>query len=262
MLNQNVLFYFFTSKGLIIDNIILKSLEKVKESNNSNNLPDYLKPCVSLILKTPISKDFTYSRNDYCYLIFTEFRRIGVIKEKARLKIDKWDYLNNPPLPESEIRSCLKSAYKDKKTHGCNNPMLEEFCLKLGGIENCHYYKQLPKGYIKYSEFDYTNYGWQKVLTPRERLVLFYIIPLIEKKRGFKPGSRIYITCRELEKISGINKRYFSHDKYNKNILDKLKHSNLIEYIPGKRHIWNKTANRIKRTIPIPIPPKCKQNKY
>ena len=262
VLNQNVLFYFFTRKGIVIDNIILNSLEKVKELNNSYNLPDFIKPCVSLILDTSFSKGDTYSRNEYCYLVFTEFRRIGIKKDDAKTKIGIWNSLNNPPLPESDIRSCLNSAYKKNFTYGCNNQKLQEFCEMLGGKDSCFYYRKISKKNIKYSADCYIDYGWQKILTSRECYILFYIIPLIERNRGLSTGSWLYVSCREFAQVSGVNERYFSHNENNKHILDKLKAYGLIEYITGKKHIWYKTANRIKRIIPIPIPLKCKYDKY
>ena len=123
----------------------------------------------------------------------------------------------------------------------------------------CYYYKSICKKKRDYSEFDYINYGWQRVLTARERLVLFYTIPFIENKRGFNPGSRLYVSCRELEEVSGIDKRYFSHRKDKRNILDRLNSYGLLEFIPGKRHIWYKSAGIIKRIIPIPVVSKCLQ---
>lgn len=190
-------------------------------------------------------------------MILTELRRIGIPKDKAEDKINSWNSLNITALPQSDIRSSIRSAYKDSKTYGCNSRLLEEFCKSLGGKKACHYYKQVPKKIRNYSEDDYINFGWQKALTSRECFILFYIIPFLERKRGFNPGSWLYVSCRELEEISGINKRYFSQE--GKNILDKLAALDLIYYIPGKQHKWNKQAGRIRRVIPIP---KCSQVKY
>ncbi len=161
----------------------VKKLEKVEKANRTLDLPGSIKPCVSLLLETPISRGDIFSRNEYCYLIFTELRRTGVKKDNARIKVGIWNSSNEPPLPESELRGCLDSAYKKTYSFGCNNPKLEEFCQDLGGKEGCFYYKKISKKDRKHSEYDYTNYGWQKYLSSRESYVLFYVVPFIERSR-------------------------------------------------------------------------------
>ena len=117
----------------LTQNNTVEKLEIVKETNRSFNLPDSIKPCVSILLSTSISKGDLYSRNSYCYLIATEFRKNNIVKSKAEHILGRWNELNNPPMSYSEIRSTIKSAYRTNYTYGCNSLLLEDFCLKIGG---------------------------------------------------------------------------------------------------------------------------------
>ena len=90
--------------------------------------------------------------------------------------------------------------------------------------------------------------GWQKRLSLLQRYILFFVIPYLEKRRCIRPGTRIFVSVRELRQISGCDKNGF------KKAFEKLAEYELIEYIPGSSKRWNRKATEVKRMVNIRDP--------
>lgn len=226
----------------------LKYLENANTQNKRFSLPQNTKPCISNILGTSISKGDMPSRNDLAITIAVELRKNGLDTDQVKRILKEWNYNNNPPLKESEIRSVLKSSEKNKADgslvydYGCNHSNLIAFCINPEDRNSCFYYKNNYSTSKKYN-IDYVSLGWQKKLTLSQRFVLFFVIPYLERRRGAKTGSKLFVSVRELSQISGIDKNRF------KAILTKLADCNLIEYTPGTCRKWEKKATEIRRIV-------------
>lgn len=231
----------------------LKYLENVNCINNKFSLPKNTKPCISNILGTSISKGDSPNRNDLAITIAVELRKNGLNTEQVERKLKEWNFNNSPPLKESEIRSVLKSSEKTKSDgslvydYGCNHSNLVAFCIDPEDKNSCFYYKNNYSSSRKYN-IDYVSLGWQNKLSLSQRYTLFFIIPYLEKRRGVRPGNKLFVSVRELSQISGIDKNRF------KDILTKLAEYNLIEYTPGTSRRWDKKATEIRRLIKIRSP--------
>lgn len=231
----------------------LKYLENVNYINNKFSLPKNTKPCISNILGTSISKGDSPNRNDFAITIAVELRKNGLNTEQVERKLKEWNFNNSPPLKESEIRSVLKSSEKTKSDgslvydYGCNHSNLVAFCIDPEDKNSCFYYKNNYSSSKKYN-IDYVSLGWQNKLSLSQRLTLFFIIPYLEKRRGVRPGTKLFVSVRELSQISGIDKNRF------KDILTRLTEYNLIEYTPGTSRRWDKKATEIRRLIKIRSP--------
>ena len=159
---------------------------------------------------------------------------------------------------QREIKGILQQCFKTKSNgiykynYSCNGKYIEllQFEGACIGKETCLYFRNnyIKKGYKP--QANYTATGWQYVLTPREQILLFYVIPLLEKLNKVYPGNSLYTTYRELNKHTGINQRFF------KEILRALMDYGLIIYIPGIQRLWEHKATEIKRIIPPPKIPR------
>ena len=85
-------------------------------------------------------------------------------------------------------------------------------------------------------------FGWSQRLTPGVSVVYLAIIQ-IEQKRNYEPGSRLYLSLRELGQMAGVSHRYAA------TALDTLKSCGLIHLKRGKQ---GGRAGEIRRVIPIP----------
>lgn len=235
------------------DDIIF--LEKTNNSNKKFLTPKDLKPCVSIILNTSISKGEYPNRNDLAILLAVELKKSGLNQEQVKDKLQEWNYNNNPPLLERDLNSILRSSNKVKQDgsprydYGCNNHNLQVFCIDPEDKDNCYYYVKNFKNKEIKLEPDYITLGWQNLLTLSQRYLLFYVIPYIEKRRGFSCGSQLYVTVRELSQVSGIETKYFNKH------LSKLKDYGLIDYTTGSSQVWKRKASEVRRIIPPPRPP-------
>ena len=220
------------------------NLETIKDATRKFTLPEFIKPCVSLML----NDNFEGSRDRVAYIIATELRRVGKRPEVTEKILAEWDRDNVPPLGISKIRCKIRSAYKTDYTFGCNNePIILEYCEKVNK-DFCQYHKEIfPQKRIG-SDRDFIKYGWQNHLTPGARLVYFMALPELEKRRGLRAGERLFASHREIAKACGV-----SLDRIGK-ILEKLADKGLIKYKTGEPYRWRVEASGIQRIIPIPKP--------
>jgi len=241
----------------------LKYYEAQQTAINNYNLPQQknLKPCVALLLDKPIQAKQTggtIGRSTAGLIIATGLRDTGLTEEHIKQRLEIWNRNNLPPLKQSELRGILKQCFKTKPNgtynynYSCNGKyyealQFEEVCL---GKETCYYFRD---NYNKKSyklQIDYIATGWQHVLTPREQILLFYVIPKLEKLKKVYPGYTLTTNYRELKKHTGINQSYF------KEILQALMDYGLIVYIPGTQRLWEHKGTEIRRIIPPPKIPR------
>lgn len=245
----------------------LKHLEGIRTATDKYSLDTNIKPCIVLLLNTPITSiqnGGSLGRSTAGIMIATELRNNSQTETQIQKRLEIWNRGNLPPLKQSELRGILKQCFKTKLNdtgyrynYNCDGKytellQFEEACL---GKEYCYYYQKnyTRKGHR--TKINYITTSWQYVLTPREQIILFYVLPELEKLKKYYPGTPIYTTFRELHKHTGINQSYF------KDILEALKQYGLIEYTPGTQRIWEHKATEIKRILPPPKIPKEYINK-
>jgi len=230
----------------------IRRWERAKIGVNTYKLTKEIRPCIGQLLVTPIEEG---GRSKTGLYIAVELRKYDIPEEKITKVLNHWNLNNLPPMAYKEIRGILnQSDKKDTKGNylyspGCNN-YLKDFCI---GKDSCGYYLKNYKG-KRSTEPNYLGMGWQYVLTSREREILFYVLPKIEKTRKLTKGSPIIINVRQLHFHTGISQRYFNE------IFTNLKEYGLITHKPGSPQIWKHEATEIKRIIPAPeIPRRYKE---
>lgn len=202
------------------------------------------------------------------YALIEELKRVGLTEEATRDRIIT--YYNK--VPESilsssgqdgrgftlkELKSIVKSAYKNDsvKSYGCNSGIWDRTCP---GPEICHFKKQLSKDKIESREagiycfisqwLGAKDQAGKKLLKDSDVRVYLAIINT-EKKRGYKPGSLLFVSWRELSESSGVSRQNIGLS------LQSLFWSGLIKYQKGApRTEAEKTASEIQRVIPVPKP--------
>jgi len=226
-------------------------LENVNRSLKKFTLPNFIKPCVSLMLYDSFEKGGEFSRDRIGYIIATELRRVGKSPEITEKILNQWDKKNFPPLGSSKIRVKVKSAFGRDYTFGCNNePVILEYCKKVNK-DFCQYYKQISSGRRIGNDRDFIRYGWPNILSGVERDVYYIALPELEKRRGIKAGDLIITNHREIGRICGISLGSIAGKT---GALEKLQKRGLIIYRPGEPYRWRIEASEIKRIIPIPKP--------
>jgi len=226
----------------------IKNLVRVNETLKKFTLPNFIKPCVALMLQDGFEKGGDFSRDRVCYIISTEMRRIGKSENVTAKILQEWDRGNEPPLGLVKIRAKINSAYRTNYTFGCSNePVLLEYCQKINR-DFCKYYQAISPRKRKGSDRDFIKYGWPQCLSPSARLVYILALPEIEKRRGLRAGERIFASHREISKICGVTRTTIGE------ILQILQEKGLITYKTGQPYRWRVEASEIKRIIPIPKP--------
>lgn len=201
------------------------------------------------------------------YALIEELKRVGLTEEATKDRIITYfnkvpeSILNSPGqdgrgFTLKELESIVKSTYKNNsvKSYGCNSGIWDKTCP---GPEICHFKKQLSKGktesreagiYCFISKWLGKDKAGKKLLKDSDVRVYFGIID-IEKKRGYKPGSLLFISWRELSESSGISRQNIGLS------LQSLFWLGLIKYQKGApRTEAEKTASEIQRVIPVPKP--------
>ncbi|HCJ67505.1 MAG TPA: hypothetical protein DHV62_09375 [Elusimicrobia bacterium] len=227
---------------------IIETLEKVRATNQRYVLPDFIKPCVALMMEEGFEKGQGL-RDKVAFTIATELRRIGKTSEVAEKILFRWDEKNSPRLGFGVIRNKIKSAYRREYTFGCNNELLQSYCQNIDK-QFCRYYReftQLNNLGRKTSNRDFYKYGWQQKLSLSEQAVYHSLIEL-EKKRGVWAGSLLFASHREIAEISGVSLNTIGKG------LSGLTKYRLITYKPGEPYRWRVVASEIRRIIPIPEP--------
>ena len=223
--------------------IILQDLEKLQEFEKTRGklrLPLDIKPCIIALLDgdNPAAK---IALNPF--IIACELHRVG--KNEKQIE----DLLNKVDIKPSKLRSVLKSAITGTWGYAC--PRLEELGLCLYKTRfDCWWFDKIARQSQKeWRERDFWRYKYPTQLGAA-RSMLYLAIKEIEKIRGYKVGSRLYVSWDELQTVSGINRQTIKPG------LEALEKKGLIKYKPGhKRAKGSKgLASEISRVIPIPKP--------
>ena len=229
----------------------MENLEAIKQITKRYTLPDYIKPCVALMLKDNFRKG-EGMRDRVAFIIATELRRTGKDDDVAKKVLNQWDQKNHPPLGFRIIHHKIKSAYKREYTFGCNSrdAIMAAYCEKVNK-DFCRYFKQLVQGKKRISnDRDFIKYGWPKILKPVARQIYYMGLPYLEKRRGIKPGDTLFAPHREIADVCGVSLGEGNVG----NGLEELKQHGLITYKPGEPYRWRTIASEISRIIPIPKP--------
>jgi len=216
----------------------IDKLQQYEKTRSKTRLPETVKPCLmSLIAKREKLE------GNQAFILACELQRVG--KQPKRIE----GILDSLHVRESKIRSILKSLKVRDYEYGC--PTLEErgLCI-FDKREDCRWWDKIPRiNQEAYRERDFWRYGWPEKLSP-PLTVLYLALKEIEKLRGYRAGSRLYVSWDELHKVSGTRRQSLG------NKLRYLKKVGLIKYKPGhKRAKGSKgLASEIRRIIPISKP--------
>jgi hypothetical protein len=204
-----------------------------------------MRPCVAAIAS---HREGLYDMSYACSILTVELLHLGISEEKVFHTLRAWNRKNIKPMKEAALRSTFRTAvrYQHKYYYSCANPYLEEFCV---GTELCSYSRSGSTASRCDTRVFFT-YQWQRILNPVARQIYLIALPEIERRRGFRPGSLLYVSQREIALYCGVMTKYVGKG------LVKLKDHGLITYEPGKRHKWEGKASEVRRIFPIPRPPK------
>lgn len=113
-------------------------IEKIKEKRKRNKNKSKvtfskerreLLPCIKSILETGISKG---ARNNTCVAIASSMLQSGISQEEVLDELLAWNEKNDPPLPESEVTTTVKSAYslvQSGRGYGCTFFKEHSYCV-------------------------------------------------------------------------------------------------------------------------------------
>jgi hypothetical protein len=87
-------------------------------------------------------------------------------------------------------------------------------------------------------------------------VALYEATRVIEKRRGYEPGSRLYVTHREFADVSGYGLGTVG------GALRRLSRAGLIRYHPGKAGAESEVASEVKRILPIPAPSRAETDPH
>ncbi len=221
----------------------MENLEKLQEFERVRRklkLPVDIRPCIVSLLD---EDNPATSENVNPFIIGCELNRIG--KEPKRIE----QILNSLYIKPSKVRSTLKSLITKDYKYLCSTLEERGLCL-YDDHKDCPWYQKSPdKNKKGWEEKDFYRYHWPERLRRTEEC-LYRAIRAIEIRRGYQPGSRLYVSWEHLYQESRITRRIIG------NKLQVLKEVGLIKYIPGKRRIKGNRvkASQVSRIIPIPKP--------
>lgn len=242
----------------------LVALEAVKDVERHLQI-QIDKPCAAVYFACKIFPP-PGIRNQMFFALAAELRRVGVDSETALKKMTSY-YESMPAkirraggqdgqaFTYAEVKATVKSAYASDsvKAYGCKSGIWDATCP---GPENCFFRKQLEtrSGKKKQSRAAALYFfldTWLPVgkLTPGA-LKTYLALDVIEAKRGYKPGSSLFVSWSEISRHGGITKKYVGQ------ALENLFWHGLIAYKKGKPRVRGQpvTASEIKRVIPVPSP--------
>ena len=216
----------------------IKRLEDFERTRGKLRLPADTMPCIVKLLEDPSVREA-----DNAFIAAVELYRVG----RTEKQIDS--LLTRLGINPSKIRGILKSVATGRYKFRC--PTLEEkgICLYKSRQE-CFFYQAIPRESQKpYRERDFWRFGWPGRLTAPESMV-YLAIREFERLKGYPAGSRLYISYRDITKVSGVSIGWILK------CCQKLRDEGLIKFKGGVQHRWYGKASEIQRIIPIPRPEK------
>jgi hypothetical protein len=237
-----------------------EAVEKVARHLQSN----IEKPCVSLYLTGQVWPQVG-ERSHLFYALAAEFKRVGNSKEIALKRLTDYYYRIPQEIIQApggdgrsfrlkEVESAVSSAYQNDKvkSYGCNSYVWRSVCP---GKELCLFYQQLTgnKPQSRKAAYFAFLFNWLGKNKSKEKLLadsairVYLALELVEKKRGFPPGSTLFVSWRELSDLSGMSRQNIGTS------LEYLSGKGLIAYQKGIAQERG-TASEIRRVIPVPGP--------
>jgi len=212
----------------------LEKLEDLEEIRGKLRLPTDLKPCVADLIKKAIPVNGLTP-----FVIACELQRIGTKQIKIEVILTKLSII------PSKTKGIIKSLRSRKYSYGCVALERMGLCLYKSRFK-CWWYKKIPgQNQKKHRERDFWRFGWTTKLTAAEGII-YLAIAEIEKKRRVYAGAWLYISRKELARVSGRNIKTIIP------CLEELKEKGLIKFKKGTQHRWYGKASEVKRIIPIP----------
>ena len=175
---------------------------------------------------------------DNTFYAAVELDRVGLSEKQIE------NTLSSRGVPISKAGNCAKSAAKGKYKGGCPKHQMLGLCV-YKEFNDCWWYQGITKGRYKAKEKDFWRHGWPRKLKAVD-IVLYLAIKAIEDKRGYPPGSRLFVAYREIHDISGRSTGGI------KSALEGLRDKGLIKLKIGKRGTYWKKGSEVKRVWPIP----------
>ncbi|MBA7485907.1 hypothetical protein ES707_21459 [subsurface metagenome] len=218
----------------------LEKLQDFEKTRRKLKLPVNIRPCIVSLLD---ADNPAASENINPFIIACELARVG--KEPERIE----QILNSLYISPSRLRGILKSLITKDYKYYCPNLEERGLCL-YDDHKDCWWWSGSPaKNKKGWEEKDFYRHHWPERLRRTEEC-LYRAIRAIEIRKGWQPGSRLFVTWDKLYQESRI-----SRDTIGKK-LQLLKDIGLIKYIPGKRRVKGSRvkASEVTRIIPIPKP--------
>lgn len=218
----------------------LNKLQEFEKTRGKLRLPPDIKPCLAE-LTNGSHPQVRHGKN--AFIVACELYRIGKTEDQiVSLLLDLG-------VNRSKVYSAVSSAIKGKYGYGCPTLEFEGLCLYKVKYE-CVWYDQIPRHNQKaYRDRDFWRFGWPQKLRPHYAVIVTYLAIIeIEKKRRIWAGSWLFISRRQLSRVSGISQRAIIQS------CEKLKKAGLINFRKGTQHRWYGKASQIQRIIPIPRP--------
>ncbi len=228
-----------------VENQISALKARTELSDRLYVLAEAIRPCVAMIWKTPFPKGGHFNRSYICSILATEFLRLGFPEERVSRELIEWNLNNDPPLRNSDLGSTLRTAIRKSYKYGCQNDVLVEYCIDP---EICQHARD-KAGLKRVNYRAFLKYGWQRILNNLPVMLYWIAIPEVEKRRGMTPGSKLYVTHRELADTAGVSKKHVGKT------LTTLSNFGLIEYVAGTPRKWEGKASEVRRIFPVPLPP-------
>ena len=219
-------------------------LAQTELSEDLNTNVKSIRPCVARIWQTGFKRGSLLNRSMACSVIASELLKLDYNHQRVESELQKWNRTNNPPLRQSELQSTFRTAIRRLYNYSCNHYFLGEFCI---GKDLCMWSKG-NAGDKKYNYRTFFSYKWQIILSNVSKLIYWLSLPEIEKRRGFKAGSKLYVSHRDIAYYAGISLKYV------KKGLEELFKYGLIDYKAGTSRRWEKNATEVRRIFPIPKP--------
>jgi lambda repressor-like predicted transcriptional regulator len=228
--------------------------EAVKEVQERFGIHQGMKPCIAPLLLNSYGKKDRPDTNRATYIITVELKRMRFKEEKTLEILKLWNKASISPIQLSKLRNTARNVYKESYPFGCEIPADNikfhpaELCI---GQEDCKYYSPSKRKVLqkqKENVWLLQDTGWTEHLRSNS-VLLYLILPYIEKQNGTYPGERIYVGYRDLSKYTGISINSI------KTTLEQLQEYGLISFIPGLPEAYGRKATEIRRIFPLPRPP-------
>lgn len=213
----------------------IENLEDFERTRGKLRLPADIKPCIIKLIDDPSAKEA-----DNSFIIACELHRIGRTEKQINFLLTKVG------IKTSKIQGIIKSIATGRyKGFACPRLEKEGICL-YKSREECFHYQAIPReSQRSYRERDFWRFGWPEKLTAPE-IVIYLAIREVEKRKGLPAGSRLYVSRKELARVSGVSHSWILE------CCERLKKKGLIKFKKGTQHRWYGKASEVKRIIPIP----------